>query len=222
MQTPMTRPATASERNARANRRAWRIGMSASLLFHLLVFLLWRGAVPPPGERALGPRTPTGSAGGGALQALSVRIPERREIPPPPEPIPAVDVPEVEIRDVAAVVEGPSLAPVPTPGRLPGLGGGTEGTTGGEGGTAEDYVSPVPRSVLPYWDPPGSVRGMEVTVRVYVDATGRPTGAVELDPPTPDRGFNREIMDRVRAMEYRPATRAGEPVAGWAEITFIF
>ena len=74
---------------------------------------------------------------------------------------------------------------------------------------------------MPHWDPPGSVRGMEVTVRVFVDATGRP-GLVELDPPTPDEGFNRDIMRQVRAWEYRPALRDGTPVDGWAEITFIF
>ena len=63
---------------------------------------------------------------------------------------------------------------------------------------------------------------MEVTVRVFVDAEGHPTGMVELDPPTPDDRFNRTIMEQVKNWEYQPARRDGSPVEGWAEITFIF
>ena len=62
---------------------------------------------------------------------------------------------------------------------------------------------------------------MEVTVRVFVNASGRPS-LVELDPPTPDEDFNRDIVRQVRAWEYRPARRDGAAVEGWAEITFIF
>lgn len=63
---------------------------------------------------------------------------------------------------------------------------------------------------------------MRVTVHVHVDAKGRPSGEVRLDPPTPDSAFNRRLVDKIRRMEYEPARRNGEPVAGWAQITFVF
>jgi len=145
-----------------------------------------------------------------------------REIPPPPKPVVAIETPQVEIRDIQASMPGPDLTPAVQVASFPGIGGGTGDGDGGEGSGSEDFVAPIPRSVLPYWDPPRSVRGLEVTVRIHVDAFGKPTGEVQLDPPTPDRRFNREIEDRVRRMEYRPGSRNGSPVAGWAEITFIF
>ncbi len=63
---------------------------------------------------------------------------------------------------------------------------------------------------------------MRVTARVLVDAEGKPIGDVQLDPPTPDRDFNRRLVDKVLQMEYIPASRDGEPVEAWAEITFVF
>jgi len=59
-------------------------------------------------------------------------------------------------------------------------------------------------------------------VRVFVDAEGRPTGEVQLRPPTPNKRFNRKLIENVRRMEYYPARRNGLPVPGWAEITFVF
>ncbi len=211
-----------SVRHAHETRRAWWVGMTASFIVHVLIFLLWRGVVPLPAEPLQGPRSPSLVTGGGALQATNARLPTVREIPPPARPVLAIETPEVEIRELQVSLPGPDLAPAPTPGRLPGVGGGEGEGDGGSGTGSGDFVSPMPRSVLPHWDPPSSVRGLEVTVRVHVDASGIPTGEVELDPPTPDRKFNEEIEDRVRRMEYRPASRNGAPVDGWAEITFIF
>lgn len=213
-----------SARHAREARAAWWGGLTASLLLHVLLLLLWRGGAPLPSDGARAGRQASPESGGGGMRAVNARLPEAREVPPPPEPVLAIDVPEVQITTVAASISGPELRPIPA-GPLPGLGGAGNGEGEGDGGTGDggdDYVSPMPRSVLPHWDPPGSVRGMEVTVRVRVDERGRPTGEVVLDPPTPHRGFNREIEERVRRMEYRPAMRGGRPVPGWAEITFIF
>ena len=195
--------------------------MLASALLHaFLLFALVRPA--PEFERAARPGVdPDLPAGGGGLRALRVSMPRRIEIPPPPRPVLAVDMPDIQVRDAAIEVSSELLpvgAPAPSAGSGAGIDPGDEGAGGGEG---DGYVSPVPRSVVPHWDPPGSVRGMEVTVRVFVDATGRP-GLVELDPPTPDEDFNRDIMRQVREWEYRPALRDGTPVDGWAEITFIF
>ena len=63
---------------------------------------------------------------------------------------------------------------------------------------------------------------MKVTIRVQVDAYGRPTGYVELVPPTPNKKFNRKLEDKARGMQYYPARLDGRPVPGWAEITFVF
>lgn len=196
------------------------MGMSCSLLLHVLAFALWRG-VTPIRSLAGGAAEPARAVAGGGLRAVQARLPAAREIPPPPAPVLDVATPEIEI---AVDPGGEGFEPAPLevasrPGRGPASGPGA-----GPGGSdaTSPYVSPIPRSILPHWDPPASVRGMEVTVRVHVDARGRPTGRVELDPPTPDRGFNREIIERVRRMEYRPASRNGIPVAAWAEITFVF
>ncbi len=195
--------------------------MLASALLHAFLLFAWVRPAPEF-ERAARPGVdPDLPAGGGGLRALRVSMPRRIEIPPPPRPVLAVDMPEIQVRETEIEVASELLpvgAPAPSPGRGVGIGAGDEGAGGGEG---DGYVSPVPRSVVPHWDPPSAVRGMEVTVRVFVDATGRP-GLVELDPPTPDEDFNRDIMRQVRAWEYRPALRHGTPVDGWAEITFIF
>ncbi|MCG8467318.1 MAG: energy transducer TonB [Gemmatimonadetes bacterium] len=213
-----------SIRHARADRTAWWGGLLASAILHALLFVLWVGEAPAIEEAAAGARQPRVRAGGGALQATRVSIPERAEIPPPPEPILSVEVPQVDrtVEPVQVALEGAELLPAGRPAPLPGIGGGPVRGRGGGDGEGEGYLSPVPRSVIPQWDPPSSVRGMEVTVRVFVDAAGQPTGIVELDPPTPDAGFNREIMKQVREWEYQPARRNGSPVEGWAEITFIF
>jgi TonB family protein len=213
---------SASERHAREDRAAWWAGMVVSLIFHVLIFVLWRGDLPLLPEQTEGARPRSLAAGGGALQAVTAVLPAVREIPPPPKPVMAIETPEIEVRDVQASLPGLDLTPAAHVASFPGVGGGTGEGDGGDGDGSEDFVSPMPRSILPHWDPPNSVRGMEVTVRIHVDAEGKPTGEVQLEPPTPDRGFNREIEERVRRMEYRPASRNGLPVAGWAEITFIF
>lgn len=199
--------------------------MLLSTAAHLAVFLLWRGDVPLV---SLGPAVRTAYAvapGGGSMQALDLPAATRVEIPPPPTPKLAIDAPTVEYDQPPVILQGLTLQPSATAGGIPGLDTGLFGPGEGEGeggGSDAEYTSPIPRSIVPHWDPPAAVRGMEVTVRVFVDESGTPTGEVELDPPTPHRGFNREIVERVRRMEYRPARRNGSPVAGWAEITFVF
>lgn len=210
-----------SARHARRFRRAWWTGMLLSVLLHVLAFALWRGATPIR-SLAGGTAGPALTVAGGGLRAMQARLPAARDIPPPPAPVLDVDTPEIEV-SVDPGGDGFELAPLEVasrPGR--GAASGPGAGPGGSDGISPSYVSPTPRSILPHWDPPASVRGMEVTVRVHVDAYGRPTGEVELDPPTPDRRFNREIIERVRRMEYRPASRNGIPVAAWAEITFVF
>jgi TonB family protein len=159
------------------------------------------------------------------MHAVRLPLTTRIEIPPPPAPRLTIDAPVVEYDQPPVILQGLTLDPAANAGGMPGLDTGLLGPGEGEGsgaGLGGDYRSPIPRSIVPHWDPPEAVRGMEVTVRVFVDEWGSPTGEVELDPPTPHRGFNREIVERVRRMEYRPARRNGSPVAGWAVITFVF
>ena len=199
--------------------------MLLSTAAHFALFLLWRGAVPLAELGPVASRAYAVTPGGGSMQALELPLASRVEIPPPPTPKLAIDAPVVEYDQPPVVLQGLTLEPVANAGGMPGLDTGLLGPGQGDGpgsGSGGDYTSPIPRSIVPYWDPPEAVRGMEVTVRVFVDERGRPTGEVELDPPTPHRGFNREIVERVRRMEYRPARRDGRAVAAWAEITFVF
>ncbi|MFB6368305.1 MAG: energy transducer TonB, partial [Gemmatimonadota bacterium] len=106
---------------------------------------------------------------------------------------------------------------------LSGGGGSAAGEEGsGSPGEPGRISPPVPRSLLPRWDPPPSVRGTRVTVHVEVGRDGRPTGRVRLEPPTGNESFDRRLREALTSIRYRPARRAGEPVVAWAEITFVF
>lgn len=214
----------ASVRSSRRGRPVWATAMLLSTGVHFALFLMWQREVTLVGLGPVAQRAYAAAPGGGSVQAVRLPVAPPIEIPPPPMPKLAIDAPVVEYDQPSVVFQGVMLEPVASAG-MPGLGTGPFGSgdrAGSGAGPGGDYTSPVPRSIVPHWDPPESVRGMEVTVRVFVDERGRPTGEVELDPPTPNRGFNREIVERVRRMEYRPARRDGSPVAGWAEITFVF
>ena len=213
-------PAGVSALRRRRDRAAWWGGMLASALLHALILFGPAGRAPEFARLASRGTNPELRVGGGGLQSIQVSVPRRVEIPPPPRPVLALDAPEIELREAVPEISA-DLLPVGAPAPPAGRGAAAGPGEGEGGGGADGYISPVPRSVVPHWDPPGSVRGMEVTVRVFVDATGRPS-LVELHPPTPDEGFNRDIMRQVRAWEYRPAQRDGTAVEGWAEITFIF
>lgn len=201
-------------------------GLLASAALHATLFLLWRAAPLPVSEaEGAGTRAAPVAGGGAAMRALSVRLPERRPIPSPPRPVPVPDRPEITVESPAvspSFTAAPLAAPAPVRGGR-GTGGATgAGTDSGAGEAAGRMTPPVPRSLFPEWDPPDEVRGMRVTVRLRVDASGEPTGEVELRPPTPSRAFNRKLRENVVRMEYYPARRAGRAVAGWAEITFVF
>lgn len=188
-------------------------------MVHAAAFLLWTG-VPPFAPPSLATRSEAARSGG-ALVALNLATPAPLHIPPPPRPLPAP--PEVEVR---RTLEAPVSLSLASARALEGLrlqrSGSGHGPEPDGGSGAEHLTAPVPRSLVPQWDPPADVRGMRVTVRVHVDALGRPTGEVWLDPPTPDRRFNRLLVRKVRGMRYHPARRNGRPVDGWAEITFVF
>lgn len=219
--------------------RAFRWSLVASLLFHLLLVLLFRqGQVIPDiqtsaaGEDA---GDPVAAAGGG-MEVISYRL----ETPTPePEPEVAEPVPVVEPEPVP--VEQPEDEPAQEQsqplgqqagageGRGPETGPGTETGTGrGDGGTDEEGASritaPSPRGmILPPSDRPGRVKGMTVTVYVFV----APSGAVVSDstriaPSTGDSRFDRRLRDDAAQWKFRPGMRGGQPIAAWFPYTITF
>jgi TonB family protein len=217
----------ASNRVEREKRDRVVLGWSIliSVLFHAAVFLL-SGRVTVdarPGSTVFKDRV-LGWRSGGAMEAVQVAAPSRIEVPPPPKPRIDPDTPILEVFEPVAAWPAVAEVVAPWPGSASGEASGAGvGLQDGESGVGRPVVTaPVPRSIVPQWDPPDEVRGMRVTVRVHVDAAGQPTGDVELLPPTPNRRFNRQLADKVRRMDYHPARRDGTPVAGWAEITFVF
>lgn len=214
----MNAPRPTTTRPDRGFRRTLAVGLLISVLVHLAVALAWRSSVLEPPSRPPADRSavPARTAAGGALRAVSLRRVETTEISRRPEPVEAADEPDVRLPRVAestltsGELDRPGTGPAPA-----------EGSSGPAG--APVVRPPVPRSVIPEWDAPASVRGRSVTVRVHVDSAGAATGAVELVPRTPDEDFNRRLVRKVRAMRFRPARdRRGRPVAAWAELTFSF
>jgi len=195
----------------------WSLLISA--LLHAAVLFAWRSGpsvARGPGEASEAVRT---LDLGGALQAISFSLARPFEIPAPPEPADLTDEPLIDLPEIGGALT-PALG-------TPGLGSTDASGSGpargsGLGGTGARTTSPVPRSLIPEWNPPDEVRGTRVTARVRVDADGNPVGEVLLLPPTPNREFNRALVEKVLRMEYIPAQRDGRPVEAWAEITFVF
>ncbi len=114
--------------------------------------------------------------------------------------------------DAAALGPG-SLVQAPGAGAAPGAGPpGVGPGTGGEG----DYISVAsPRAAIlpPLGQVPGAVVGRTYRIRFWVAADGRVT-RVAVDPPIPDDGYRRDLLERMLAYQFYPArTRSGTPVA---------
>ncbi len=227
----MNRPDTLTRRNDRRYRRALGAGIAISVAVHAALLLLWRIEAPVSGASvAAGPRSgdPVAAPGGGAMQAIALAELRNTEIPAPPAPLPSLEAPEVELalpRErmvVAGAIERPGGAPGADRGLAPGL-PGAQGR--GDGGADAEgryrNTVPEPRVIIPDWDAPKEVKGLEVRVRVLVDERGRAVDVV-LDPPTPDDRFNRRLIDAAMEMEFKPALRNGRPIRDWAVITRIF
>lgn len=221
---------SSATRNGRRYQTALRWGLCISVALHAAVFLLWRGELAPlPGTVAAGTRAGdfAAAAGGGVMQAIAVAPPREIVVPPRPDPLSSLEEPDVreqvaEEQRLAATFAG--LAGPPAGARVgPGLPAAAgRGDAGADAEGRFRVTAPEPRSIIPEWDPPRAVRGMEVMVRVLIDPHGRPTGDVELRPRTPDAGFNRRLIEKVLQMDYRPARRHGRPITAWAEMTFVF
>ncbi len=213
----------------RWERKVWRVALLLSLLFHLAVLLFFRS----PPERltpyaAAGPAAGNAlaAAGGGGLRAVVLRPPVEITIPPRPE-TPTIEPLEVELLEEPVL----SLAEIELRDPGEGLREGPEtgaGLPGGEGrGDAGNAMSglrrlipPTPRGVImaPLERPP-SVRGREVTVWVFITEAGA-VDSVRLQPPTPDREYNRSLIREARDWVFEPAERAGRAVATWYSYTW--
>jgi hypothetical protein len=221
-----TRPVKLFIGRVRYERAAWWAGMFASLVLHTLVVLFWIGDMVQLEEAAPDQRLYSHTTGGRLIRSIRVSSSRREEIPLPPDPIIEVKMPHLDMTEIAAPLPVEHLlslglsAWLPSPRSEFGLGPGKLSDIG-DSKTEYGYQAPVPKFVAPQWDPPDSARGLEVTVYVLVDEDGWPQD-VELDPPTPDDGFNDRIVNQVRGWKYQPARRHGRSTFGWAEITFVF
>jgi len=213
---------TVSERRASQD-RVFRIALGVSVLLHLFIFAFWRVVpLPPSPFSAAGPRAGDFRAAGGGMQALNLRVPPARPITPPRVPIITLEMtdpvdfdPDPQIDLAAMTGDAPGMADGP-----PGLEGG-QGR--GDGGTAAEglfrLVPPSPRGMI---IPPmnRSLRGKQVEVWVFVDATGRVVAdSTRLNPPTSDRGFNRRLIQEAAEWIFDPARKDDLPVAAWSPYT---
>jgi TonB family protein len=108
-------------------------------------------------------------------------------------------------------------------------GPGTETGTGrGDGGTAEEglnrVTAPAPRGmILPPSDRPSRVKGMTVTVYVFVAASGAVVSdSTRIAPSTGDSRFDRRLRDDAAQWKFRPGMRGGTPIASWFPYTITF
>ncbi len=201
----------------RRDRKTWRRAILASLVVHLVVLIAGSdGPIPVSPFAAAGPRANDDRAAAGGMQVVHVVNPPPRPIVRPRVPLPVeIEIEPVELEDdivfdaAALLGERPGL-------ETPGLGDG-EGE--GDGGTSTEglrrLLPPTPRGMI---IPPANrdLRGVEVQVWVFVDATGRVVAdSTRLDPPTRDRGFNRQLIREAAEWVFRPGTEDGHPVAAW-------
>ncbi|HEX6307440.1 MAG TPA: energy transducer TonB [Longimicrobiales bacterium] len=218
--------------------RTFRWALAASVLFHLLIVLLFRAErlVPVMRTAAAGEQAgdPVAAAGGG-MEMIEYRIetppPEPEPVVPTPEPVP---VPEPEPEPApqepsAEPNQGQTQQQSSGAGRGPETGPGTATGTGrGDGGTADEglnrVVAPTPRGmILPPSDRPSRVKGMTVTVYVFVAASGNVVAdSTRISPPTGDSRFDRRLRDDAAQWKFRPATRGGQPIAAWFPYTITF
>jgi outer membrane biosynthesis protein TonB len=229
----------------RRYRRLFRRALVASVLFHVLLFFVFRVVrpIPPSPFAAAGPRAGDDRAARGGLQVLALRVqpptpPEVTETPVKPIPIPVPEIiPEVKVEDpkpqVAVTVANPTVATVAaasaggTAGNA--TGAGTETGTGrGDGGNSEEglfrLVPPSPRGlILPPSDRPNRLRGREIDVWVFINVRGQVVAdSTRLDPAsTGDRKFDDRLRKQAAEWVFEPARRAGETVAEWFRYTIV-
>jgi outer membrane biosynthesis protein TonB len=217
--------------------RAMRWSLVASLLFHVLVLLLFRQSVVIPSVPAssAGPdANDDRAAAGGGTEIIAYTV-----IQPPPAPEEAIipiPVPTPTAQPRPEVVRPPTpQSPAPLgqtastgEGRGPETGPGTErGTGAGSGGTGEEgdsrTIAPSPRGlILPPSDRPARVRGTTVTVYVFVTERGTVVSdSTRLAPSSGDRGYDNRLRRQAAEWVFNPARRNGQAVAEWFQYVIV-
>ena len=204
----------------RKERKLWRTALAASLLFHLLVLVFGgRRPIPLSPFAAAGPKAGDARAARGGMQTMNVTVPPPRPIVPPPMPVLAeIEFDAVEFDsepqfDLAALLgERPGDGP-------PGLDGDGEGD-GGEATEGTATVTPPRTRNVIYPPSHKALKGTEVKVWVFVNEHGQVVGdSTRLEPPTRDRGLNRQLVREAAQWLFYPATRYGQPVAAWYTVS---
>ena len=201
----------------REDRKMWRKAFLASLVFHLLVLIAGSdGPIPVSPFAAAGPKANDDRAAAGGMQVLTLVTPPPRPIVRPRVPLPVeIEIEPIELEDDVVFDAAALLGERPGPDNA----GLENGDGEGDGGTAAEglrrLLPPTPRGMI---IPPSNrnLRGVEVQVWVFVDASGQVVAdSTRLDPPTRDRGFNRQLIREAAQWVFRPGTRDGQPVAAW-------
>jgi hypothetical protein len=219
---------TADERR-RLERPVWLRGVVASAALHLLVLLYFpTQSIPVSPNAAAGPRAGDDRAAAGGLQTMNMRVPPPRPVTPPSIPVPT-------LTDVQPVEFEPDPDPVFEPAAITGdmlsldsAPGIADGTGEGDGGTSDEGLfrlePPRPQGLIPPRPPDDDrLRGTEVRVWVFVDARGRVVAdSTRLDPPTPNRGYNRRLIRDAAEWRFYPAERDGRAVASWFDYNVAF
>lgn len=202
--------------------RVYRMAFGVSLLLHLILLIGWRVIpIPPSPLSAAGPRNGDFLAAGGGMQSLNLQVNSR------PIVRPRIPVISLEMTEPLEFDAEPQLDLSAAIGEAPGLGEGPPGIEGGQGrgdgGTAAQgyfqMVPPTPRGLI---IPPSSesLKGKEVEVWVFVDAAGKVVAdSTRLNPPTSDRGFNRQLIKEAAEWVFNPAKRNNEAIAAWFPYT---
>ena len=203
--------------------RVFRRAFLVALLLHVSLFFSWQ-VIPIPRSplSAAGPRNGDFLAAGGGMQSLNLQVNSR--------PIVRPRVPVISLELMEELMEfdtEPQLDIGALVGEAPGLGDGPPGIEGGQGrgdgGTAaQGYFQMVPPSPRGMIIPPtnSSLRGKEVEVWVFVDATGKVVAdSTRLNPPTSDGGFNRRLIKEAAEWVFNPAKQNDEPIAAWFPYT---
>jgi hypothetical protein len=218
-------------------------GLGLSAVVHLLLIglALWgtHHIASSDGDPGDGSDRRAGG-GGGAPFAVLVLAPAQPSAPPPPAltvpSLAALTVPmeqppeavpeQVSAAELARLAQATGAGTGGGPGSGTGSGGGAGSGVGpgvgpdsGAGGGHGTYFMPQPQGViLPPTDRPASVRGITVTARFEISATGEVL-RVTIEPTLADRRFQSALLERLRRYTFTPAfTRDGRAVPGVFEI----
>jgi len=221
---PRHRNEITNEERRRRERPTWLRALLVSLLLHALIFLTFpvQSVLISP-FAAAGPRAGDNRAAAGSMQSMNMRVPPSVPLVPPLIPLPTVtDIEPVEFEDAPiepAAISGESIGLDAGPGL-------ENGTGEGDGGNSEEglfrLVAPVPRAIMfPQAPDDRRLRGREVEVWVFVDASGRVVpDSTQLRPPTPNGDYNRRLERDAAEWAFSPALREGQPVASWFNYRF--